>query len=451
MITSPTNLGLWTGARRYGPGTGRSRFNHLESRAGLRHKLPRTLVIVPVLLLLGRIGVFVKGHTDTDYGYIDSVAIVEIGLVAVTILLLPWDRATTPVLRTVSRSPVRWLMLYYVFATLSALWSLMPSYTLFRGVEVLSQFLAIFVILAHARDFIAREFTFLAVGAIAIAMDFAGTVRLVGSIGSIADIHTNSYCNVGLMLFIYCLAESPGCEPSRKRRLFWFGFIGLAAIVLGTSATTNVAAVLGILVAVIVSARKSGAQPLTVFAVCLLLFLGVSTMMARNTVITWLMPYKTVEQIENFTGRREMWDELSGLWRESPLIGRGFVASTRTPGLKLASAHNVLLQAMLDTGLVGTGILAVAMSALAISSIRQLNRGSPGSAGFVATLAALLPVNMTIPIWGAGWEKFVLAWAFLVGLHTFSSRHRNARTAPFATACERREALRLRVMSRCRL
>jgi O-Antigen ligase len=433
MITSAIKLGARNGSRRYGltGRFGRSRIHRSDQlQAGLLQKLPRTLVAFPVLLLLVRITLFAKGHVDTAFGYIDSYAMVEIGLVGTTILLLLLDAATGPVLRTVVRAPVGWLLFYYIFATLSAAWSLMPSYTFFRGIEVLVQFLGVFVILAHARSFAAREFTFLAAGAMAIVLEIAGLSRIVGGIDSIADMHTNTYSNVGLMLFVYCLAEHPGCEPSRRRTLFWFGLFGLAAIVVGTSATTNLAAVVGILLAVIISVRRSGLQPITVVAICVLLFLVLLALLARDSAIAWLMPDKSLEEIQTFTGRRNLWEDLSGLVHESPLLGRGFVASTRAGDLKLASAHNVLMQVMMDTGLLGAGLLTLALIALGVSCIRPLNHRSPGSAGFAAAFVALAPVNVTIPVWGAGWERVVLAWAFLVGLHTFSSRQQNPGPPP---------------------
>lgn len=451
MITSTIKFGSRNDSRGYrlhgAPGP--SRFRQPRLRAGLRLNLPRTLVILPVFLLLVRISLFVKGHVATGFGYVDSYAMVEIGLVGVTILLLLRDVAMGPVLRAVMRAPVRWLLLYYVLATLSTLWSLMPFYTLFRGVEVLTQFLAVFVILAHARSFAAREFTFLAAGAVAIVLEIAGDARLIGGIDSIEAIHTCSYSNVGLMLFVYCLAEYPGCELPRRRTLLCFGLIGLAAIVVGTSATTNVAAVLGILLAVIISVRRNGLQPITVVAICLLLVLGVLALLARDSAISWLMPNKTAEDIQSFSGRRQLWEylSLSGALRESPLLGLGFVASTRAGDLAVYNAHNVLLQALLDTGLVGTGILALALIALGISCVRQLKRRSVGSAGFAAAFVALLPVNVTFPIWGVGWEKSVLAWAFLVGLHTFSSRQRNPRPSPLHGVGMRRRTLRLGFIS----
>src|SRR5690242_13408054 len=103
--------------------SGRSRLRRLKFREGVKDNLPRTLVIIPVLLLLIRISLFAKGYAENGFGYIDSYAMVEIVLVGATLLLLLRDKATEPVLRTVSQTPVRWLLLYYVFATLSALWS----------------------------------------------------------------------------------------------------------------------------------------------------------------------------------------------------------------------------------------------------------------------------------------------------------------------------------------
>ncbi len=390
-------------------------------QAHARSSLPRTLVVVPVFLLLIRISVFIKGHVETGFGYIDAYAIAEIMLTAATILVLLWDKLTSSVTRIVAERAVGLLLLYYIFAILSSLWSKMPLYTLFRGVEALSQFIAIFVILAHARSMAARELTFLLACVVAIVAELTGAVRLIGGVSSIAALHTCSYSNVGLVLFAYCVAEYPGCEPFRRRRLLWFGAIGLAAIVVGTSATTNVSAVLGILVALIVSARRDRSQRVTSLAVCLITCFGLLTLFARESVLAWLMPNKTQLQIQGLTGRVNLWGDLMGLVQESPVLGHGFVASTRSGGLRIFNAHNVFLQALLDTGIVGTAILVIALAALAASCIRELKRGSPRSAGFAAAFAALLPVNLTVPIWGVGWEKLVFAWAFLVGLHTLSS------------------------------
>ena len=452
MNISAIKFGLRNDPRSYPPlgASRRSRTRQSRLRAGLKHNLPRTLVILPVLLLLARISLFNKGHVENAFGYIDSYAIVEISLVGATIFLLLRDVATGQVLRAVAGAPVRWLLLYYVFATVSTLWSLMPFYTLFRGVEVLTQFLAVFVILAHGRSFAAREFTFLAAGAVTIVLDIAGTARLSGGIDSIEAIHTCSYSNIGLMLFAYCLAEYPGCERPRRRTLLLFGLIGLAAIAVGTSATTNVAAVLGILLAVIISTWRSGLRPITVTAICLLLFLGALAVLARNSTLAWLMPNKTMEEIQGFTGRRELWESLSlsGALRENPLLGLGFVASTRAGDLAVFNAHNALLQALLDTGLAGTIILSLALIALGVSCIRRLEQRSAGSAGFAAAFLALLPVNVTVPIWGVGWEKSVLAWAFLVGLHTFSSGQRKPRPAPLHAIGVRRGTPRLLISGR---
>lgn len=401
-----------------------SRFHSAASHDRIWNHLPRTLVILPVFLLFARISLFMKGRGETAFGYIDAYAVAEIAFSGATILLLCCEAATASVLRLVSRSAVGWLLLYYAFGTLSALWSLMPLYTFFRGIQVLSQFLAVFVILAKARTFAARELTFLAAGVLAIVLEIGGHFRLVGGVPSIAALHTCSYSNMGLMLFVYCLAEYPGCEPSRQRTLWWFGAAGLAAVVLGTSATTNLSVVFGALVAVIVSARRGGGQPVKALALCLLILLGLLAWFAQDSVMAWLMPNKTAAEIESFTGRRNLWEQLGGLFHQNPLLGLGFVASTRTGEVAVHDAHNGLLQALLDTGILGVGILVLALAALGASCLRELRHRSAGSAGFAAVFAALLLVNVTVPIWASGWDKPVLGWAFLTGLHTLAARRR---------------------------
>lgn len=71
--------------------------------------------------------------------------------------------------------------------------------------------------------------------------------------------------------------------------------------------------------------------------------------------------------VQNLTGRTEIWSFVLEQWRQSPVVGFG-LGSTRKVisegwstfwGQTTGSAHNALLESLLDLGIVGTTILAI--------------------------------------------------------------------------------------------
>jgi len=66
----------------------------------------------------------------------------------------------------------------------------------------------------------------------------------------------------------------------------------------------------------------------------------------------------------DLSGRREMWEVMWGSYRQSPWIGHGHFVSSETGEIYVWyewtnwTAHNVVLQALVTTGLVGASLLA---------------------------------------------------------------------------------------------
>jgi O-antigen ligase len=83
------------------------------------------------------------------------------------------------------------------------------------------------------------------------------------------------------------------------------------------------------------------------------------------------------QETYSLTGRFEVWGVAVDLIRRSPLLGYGFVAAARTelapslPRFFPGHAHNAWLQATLDVGLIGAGLLA----ASAVGFLRLAIRG----------------------------------------------------------------------------
>jgi O-antigen ligase len=106
------------------------------------------------------------------------------------------------------------------------------------------------------------------------------------------------------------------------------------------------------------------------------------------------------DDISSLSGRVEMWENMGRSWEQSPWIGHGYFVTSRTGALDVwnqtinHTAHNMLLQVLVTTGLIGvllfTGGLAVAGLAVA----RNLRGGKAARFGRLIGVVAL---------WYAGW------------------------------------------------
>ena len=400
--------------------------------ASQRYSASRLLVIT-VFALLVRITLFMKGSGDTDYGYVDNSALIEVVLTGLTGVLLLREQAFGRVLSLSSHSAVGAVLLYYVLGAVSACWSEMPSYSLFRAIEVLIQFMAILVIMFGRRHFASAENTFLIACAIDIALEMLGQVRLNGGVSPDA-LHTTSYSQVGLMLFVYCSAEWFECKQVRSRKLIVFGLYGLGALVAGTSSGSNIATVIGLVAMSVILAVRGRMAPV-LLALCVggvLILAAGSRVRTEERVMSLLAPNKTREEVESFGYRKGLWENLMVLHKDRPWLGRGFIASTRTPDIDVHSAHNAFLQVLLDTGNVGLIVFVLGLLIMINDCCRSVLARVPGSAGFAAAFAGLLAINWSSNSLGNLWMKPTFAFAFLAGLYTFyvapGAKHSPARS-----------------------
>jgi O-antigen ligase len=76
---------------------------------------------------------------------------------------------------------------------------------------------------------------------------------------------------------------------------------------------------------------------------------------------------ESTEQLSSATGRDILWEVLWDSWKESPWIGHGYLVGTRNGLVDVwqvaenRPAHNVWLQALVSTGVVGFLLFVVAM------------------------------------------------------------------------------------------
>ncbi len=172
----------------------------------------------------------------------------------------------------------------------------------------------------------------------------------------------------------------------------WMGFIMLAGATLLTVTRTAIAGMfLGILV---VLALKRKILPLLIIGAAFsLLFLSESF---RAELSNYIYRGQTVLQLKAMTGRDLIFNEVLQRATESPLIGEGFSAArkemllARQFGIKITHAHNLLLEAFLALGAIGTMAIVITLLALIrslIQSLRYLDNAH--SHGLEVTAAAI--------------------------------------------------------------
>ena len=112
---------------------------------------------------------------------------------------------------------------------------------------------------------------------------------------------------------------------------------------------------------------------------------------------------ETDEQMSSLNGRGDLWE---AVWVEvghAPLVGHGYFLTARTglldvwSGPAVRTAHNVLLQVLVSTGLVGLGLFVWAMVRPLRAAARELRGG--GEAGKLGAFLLLLGV------WYLGWGQ----------------------------------------------
>ena len=119
----------------------------------LASRLEAILLSGCALALLTRITVFIRQRGEEAFDRVDTAAALQIGLVVVTALLLAAFASSLRNLwiRLARSSAQAWLA-YLALGVLSAIWSLHPAYSMYRAVEVLSQTLALLVVIGSAPE-----------------------------------------------------------------------------------------------------------------------------------------------------------------------------------------------------------------------------------------------------------------------------------------------------------
>ena len=242
--------------------------------------------------------------------------------------------------------------------------------------------------------------------------------KLYGLLSSVTSWHTTTYTASAAIMFCYCLGEYFQRERERRKALKWFALFALGPLILGTSAASNVAALLGVLLVALLYRNKM----LIIISVAILfIFVPLSLLFSFEYSLfsSIIFPGKTEEQIYTLHGRTYLWGLLLEYFKDSPLIGHGFAILSTPRGLLFANnPHNSLFSVLLGTGVFGMLTVFIFGSRLLREFYQGTAHGRPGAIGCTAAICAGLVNSLSQPLvldeWQGSSLVFVSMMAFFL-------------------------------------
>lgn len=319
-------------------------------------------------------------------GDLDLIAVAKLVARVVSLGLLAWAIWRTGIRNERPRLIV-WAMMpfgfYVAFAMASTLWSPLKGQSLGQASGLLAIYvLAVAVALTnddqrHSRRTLCHlvlALTLVSAALLAadvISHDFSGLNRGAdvedGSFGLLHPTAAGATASLGLVLLVGCWLL--WAWPWTSRLLLPGAAVHVIILHLAASRTADGMALiaLGAMLVTLVPREWMGVVLLagsTALAVYLVLdppLSLVETAVASGT--DYASRGESAASITSFTGRTELWAKVWEEFLSSPLVGHGYFVSSATGELDVWSgpanrtSHNLLLQALVSTGALGTGLL----------------------------------------------------------------------------------------------
>jgi O-antigen ligase len=236
--------------------------------------------------------------------------------------------------------------------------------------------------------------------------------------------HTNTYTAVSAVCLVYAFGEYNRAVGTRRKRLQWVMLWSLAAVVVGTSSSSNVSAVLGLMAAAVLQ-RRYGLIALLA-SICLVAVLALLHIHGSLfEMVSWLFPGKSDYELRTLSGRTQIWGLYWESWLSRPILGHGFGVLTLENGTAMRlNSHNAFIASVLSCGIFG-GLLATwFVGRLVLQSLRSLGSARPGAIGGAAALVAALVNSNSMPLFLEMWEESNLVSTALVAYLVYFVWHR---------------------------
>lgn len=366
-------------------------------------------VWIPILLFLFALRVVVLIRRQGDVTTLDIYSLVQIAIILLLTFAILFQPYLQSALRAMLRPPGGFFLAIYVIGVLSATWSEIPKLSGFFAYQGLVLVVAavVFFYQQMLRGNLERAALWMSM--VLLLMNVVGHAR-VHMVGfNLESWHTNSYSAVAAMLAAYCLGElwsARGKLDKRRRRLLKTCLvIALFFLVLGTSGGSNVAFALGVIGALLYSAKRK----LKAFAIPLIAVAVVVYLVIPEFLVAVLLPGKTMESVETLTGRTRIWELYWDMFLANPILGVGFGVPERVASLYTTNTHNIVIGIAASLGMFGLTFFLLYLFSLAKRLLGMHSK--VGYAGVACAIGVGLANGMTVGFLTSGSGPAFMAFA----------------------------------------
>lgn len=357
-------------------------------------------IILWILLLawVARVTIFIRLRSGSSFSAVDATAAVQIIIVFLILILVFLSSRLPRVWSQTSGSSFQYLIYYYMFSAISAIWSTIPEYTFYRATEYLAMILGVLVALSLLKDFRKAEFIVLLIAFVVIIFTLIGHIRVVGFSLDWSRWHTNSFSVSAAMLLIYCLGEYLTADRKRKVRLLSFGTFGFFIVVLGTSTASNISTLFGLFMIAFLS-RSLKLYLLTTLLTAIIVPIALLIEVKGSTITQQLFAGKSAEDVYKLEHRGDLWEYFFNIFLENPIVGHGFSVLSDSSGTSFVShTHSSLFAILVGTGIIGFFIAFIYGLKLIRELIPPVLQHQIGAIGAATAILTALVNSLSMPM-----------------------------------------------------
>lgn len=311
----------------------------------LRPLKKQSLFLSLIVICILRKTLFNRARDMDAYSSVDASASVAILMTAILGALLFTKMGK--IKREINDSSP--FLYYYYFAAVSVLWAGLQSLAVagYKAVEVIVSFLAIIFIM-HNLKTIKERFSF-----ILVSLTFCNVIYLIMFLRSGLG-HDNAFPLLAITEMLLLLG-SVRYNIFKYKQLKHHFIVSALTIVLGTSTASWMSLIIGLFF--FFSTSRKGMN-LGLALVVAVLFYGAYQLWG-DIIYSIVFGHKSQEMIESGSGRRELWEAYIEGWKDSPLVGYGFIVgekgaiASRYIAFATNTAHNMMISVLINTGLIG--------------------------------------------------------------------------------------------------
>jgi hypothetical protein len=363
----------------------------------------------------------IRRRSGAFYDAIDTMAMVQIGIVA-AIFLVILNCPVSKIWKRVRQTSLTYYFLFYLAACALAVFSLNPKYSLYRAGEVIALSAAVILFCLNGSTVEKTVQRTLLVAWSTIGLMVLAAIKMRGLGLTLRDNGLGAAAAMTACFFVVWVLIG---GFTRNRKLLIQCGVATALVVMSMSLGSWWSFWFGISYASLFTKRKAVIIALSVLGVALFLILGADT---RENL---LIRDKTIEEVMNAHGRKLLWENYLEISSESPLVGYGFTMGAREAGAHYTThAHNAFFGALLGVGWIGIGIWVCFIVKLLTELFHYGHALRPIWLACAAALAAGALNSMSISMIAEQWHPATTVFVAFLALHgRFVLQSRSVRLA----------------------